>query len=103
MTRRFFTSALSAFALDPERLLWVPGAKMISIPAPPKVERITWDIDTWMGKRYIRFYKRGAPFLGEPWRISVEDVTRPEFFTKWPDYAVAILASPAGAWGGWEE
>lgn len=25
----------AACALDPERLLWVPGAKMISIPARP--------------------------------------------------------------------
>ena len=28
------SAALAAFALDPERLLWVPGAKTILIPAP---------------------------------------------------------------------
>ncbi len=34
-TRRGFLAAVTAaFALDPERALWVPGAKMISIPAP---------------------------------------------------------------------
>lgn len=38
MNRRGFLSALlgtgAAMMLDPERLLWVPGAKTISIPAP---------------------------------------------------------------------
>lgn len=29
-----FLGAASAIALDPERALWVPGAKLISIPAP---------------------------------------------------------------------
>jgi hypothetical protein len=32
VTRRNFINALSAFALDPERLLWRPGARLISIP-----------------------------------------------------------------------
>lgn len=37
MERRGFLGLLAgaAFALDPERALWVPGAKTISIPAPP--------------------------------------------------------------------
>ncbi len=39
MNRRLFLSSLAAFAgaavLDPEKLLWRPGAKLISIPAPP--------------------------------------------------------------------
>lgn len=36
MNRRGFIGALAAaaFALDPDRALWVPGAKLISIPAP---------------------------------------------------------------------
>lgn len=38
MNRRGFFGALAAIAaaatLDPERLLWVPGKKLISIPAP---------------------------------------------------------------------
>jgi hypothetical protein len=37
-SRRGFLGLLGAFAagavLDPERLLWIPGAKTISIPAP---------------------------------------------------------------------
>lgn len=38
MNRRNFLSALAGLAatatLDPEKLLWVPGRKLISIPAP---------------------------------------------------------------------
>lgn len=38
MNRRGFFGSLAAIAatavLDPERLLWVPGKKLISIPAP---------------------------------------------------------------------
>ena len=40
-SRRAFLGALAAsaaFALDPERALWVPGAKTISIPRPPAEE-----------------------------------------------------------------
>lgn len=34
-TRRGFLGLLAAgLALDPERLLWRPGAKLISVPAP---------------------------------------------------------------------
>ena len=39
-TRRNFIAALlgaGACALDPERLLWRPGAKLISIPTPSVV------------------------------------------------------------------
>jgi hypothetical protein len=39
--RAFLGSLLAAAALDPERLLWVPGAKLISIPGPPQLD--TWD------------------------------------------------------------
>lgn len=39
MNRRNFISALlGAATLDPERLLWVPGQKLISIPKPFCVE-----------------------------------------------------------------
>ncbi len=34
MTRRALLSLLAGAALDPERLLWRPGAKLISIPRP---------------------------------------------------------------------
>lgn len=42
MNRRGFLSALIsagvAAAADPERLLWTPGKKLISIPAPQPIE-----------------------------------------------------------------
>jgi hypothetical protein len=31
--RSFFAAIAGAFVIDPERALWVPGAKLISIPA----------------------------------------------------------------------
>ncbi len=35
MNRRdFFGTLVASLALDPERLLWVPGKKLISIPNP---------------------------------------------------------------------
>lgn len=47
MNRRVFFATLTAglaAAADPERLLWLPGRKLISIPAllPPCPFRITW-------------------------------------------------------------
>ena len=50
MNRRAFISSLigtaGAFALDPERLLWVPGRKLISIPATTANLARSWDIHT---------------------------------------------------------
>lgn len=44
MNRRGFLASLgigaAAFALDPERALWVPGAKTISVPAVPDFEEL---------------------------------------------------------------
>lgn len=37
MTRRSLLSFIATAALDPERLLWAPGKKMISIPTYPKI------------------------------------------------------------------
>jgi len=50
MNRRNFLSILGTVAataaLDPERLLWVPGAKMISVPADRKIALLETD-DWW--------------------------------------------------------
>ncbi len=52
MQRRSFLGAiagvLAGAALDPERLLWVPGKKVISIPAPREIVGFT--------VRHIRSY-----------------------------------------------
>lgn len=37
--RGFLASLLAATTVDPERLLWVPGRKTISIPKPFQLER----------------------------------------------------------------
>lgn len=50
MNRRFFTSLLAGAVLDPERLLWVPGAKLISIPKQKAIAR-WWRI--WDGNQMI--------------------------------------------------
>lgn len=34
VNRRFFMAVMAGAGMDPERLLWVPGRKMISIAAP---------------------------------------------------------------------
>lgn len=53
MNRRSFLAALAgAFVADPERLLWVPGKKMISIPKPQ-----SWD----------RFENWGEIIISETW------------------------------------
>lgn len=48
MNRRGFLAMLTGAALDPERLLWVPGRKLISIPRPGNTllspEAISWEI-----------------------------------------------------------
>jgi hypothetical protein len=40
--RSFLFGMIAAAVLDPERLLWVPGAKTISIPSPPKL------VESWI-------------------------------------------------------
>lgn len=43
MTRRALFGLMAAAALDPEKLLWVPGKKLISIPKPgPKLGDESW-------------------------------------------------------------
>jgi hypothetical protein len=51
LTRRAILAALAGAALDPERLLYRPGAKLISIPAPQEfapfggvVTAVSWDM-----------------------------------------------------------
>ena len=47
MNRRGFFAMLSGAVLDPERLLWVPGKKLISIPAalrPLRSDDLDWTV-----------------------------------------------------------
>ena len=59
MNRRGFLAALAgAFVADPERALWVPGQKVISIPKPA-IERprlvyfFTANGDTWVRAKVL--------------------------------------------------
>lgn len=51
MNRRAFFAALagagSAFALDPDRALWVPGRKLISIPRDPLTVTVACFQGSW--------------------------------------------------------
>ncbi len=70
-SRRNFLSMLAAsFALDPERLLWKPGAKLISIPKAveftPLLDQI--NIETLMHLRRDMLYDNF--FTDAAWRKS---------------------------------
>jgi hypothetical protein len=76
MNRRGFLGALLAGAtLDPERLLWRPGAKLISIPSPPRA--------IWFEAEPI--CARAFRLLG---LLRVDETPRPEDMR----YALATLA-----------
>jgi hypothetical protein len=54
LKRRELLGALGAFALDPERLLWRRGARMISIPKPaPKLPEIWLVFDRYSIGRIV--------------------------------------------------
>ncbi len=62
-SRRTFLAALgAAFALDPERLLWVPGAKTISVPAPRVIQH-AYDEETGIRIELVRCYDNIAVFM----------------------------------------
>jgi hypothetical protein len=60
ITRRSLLGMLAAgFVVDPERLLWVPGRKLISIPEPPIIPAGHLYCDAC---QLIRAAVRRAPF-----------------------------------------
>jgi hypothetical protein len=94
LTRRAVLGGLAAFAsamvLDPNRALWVRGAKMISIPAPRflTTEEIgNLYIETlteWFGP-----WNKEPPLMGALY--SKEDVFNGEL----PEWALGIISQPA--------
>jgi hypothetical protein len=60
MNRRGFLGLLGAFAasavLDPEKLLWEPGKKLISIPAPSQIIMSPADYQALFADVLDRFY-----------------------------------------------
>ncbi len=75
MNRRGFLGALlgtaAGLALDPEKLLWVPGKKLISIPKPVVTTLGTYRIkigDTILIRKPLRFLVKDPPlFLIHEW------------------------------------
>lgn len=57
MSRRSFLAAMAAaFVADPERLLWVPGQKLISIPKPQvRATLFFYGYNPNLGKSYVQF------------------------------------------------
>jgi hypothetical protein len=64
MNRRGFLSMLAGATLDPERLLWRPGAKLISIPEPTSAA-------------YPDFFRY------TDWVVYTELISRQEFERRW--------------------
>ena len=72
MNRRGFFGAISALltgaALDPERLLWVPGRKLISIPEPNNLcIRLIQMFDFIVGEQAARFDVATQPMRTPSW------------------------------------
>ena len=61
--RSFIGTLLGALAIDPERLLWVPGKKTIFIPRPAATEWSVWVEARNGGLRLLsrKLYKISAP------------------------------------------
>ena len=70
MNRRLFLGAIaSAFVADPERLLWRPGAKLISIPKPRKLL-----IDKELVEEGMRILQRDLRFHPVAYVITIPKI-----------------------------
>jgi hypothetical protein len=56
MTRRSLFAVFAAAVIDPERLLWVPGKKLISIPKPVVADPDYCTVTIWAraGDKWVR-------------------------------------------------
>ena len=72
MNRRGFLALLAGAVLDPERLLWVPGRKVISIPAPTRtMEEVKLFIDAREFSAALLIVHRRAFLLGATARVEL--------------------------------
>lgn len=100
-TRRGFLASLAAaMVIDPERLLWVPGKKMISIARPP-IREVTWwrvPIETFGGGCFQRFDPDGGSLgCGMAISIGMQLFTEMDVITRYgciPDNAHRIRMEP---------
>jgi hypothetical protein len=76
MNRRSFIASLTAaaagFALDPERLLWIPGAKTISIP---KLQPYLYTVKMWLSDGSVAYWTSGLP-IQIPGHLLNQDVSQ---------------------------
>lgn len=101
LNRRSFLSSLTGIAatlaLDPEKLFWVPGKKLISIPKPqscaywPVFSTIDRTILNDMQHRYDACVSAQAELINERLRFCegyawpIEEISASEFSERYPD------------------
>jgi hypothetical protein len=61
---RLFSAAAATVAIDPERLLWVPGTKKIFIPKPVQVVSIL-DQTAW-ARVALKYRQNGGITMSSP-------------------------------------
>lgn len=74
--RSFLAAAAAAFSLDPDRLLWVRGAKVYSLPPKPKLYTTAFDTITLAGHpigRVVSLSVNGMQVPIDPFFLGVGD------------------------------
>jgi hypothetical protein len=66
-------SIASAFALDPERALWIPGAKLISIPKPRAPQRYRFPAQMILTEQFYNSFRKPG--------LAAEEIER-DFYLK---------------------
>jgi hypothetical protein len=101
LSRRSFFARISAgvaaaSVLDPERLLWIPGARTISIPAPPRIaynlaEWTRWKHVTLQDERMLAAAIRGD--FGHTWFTRVPKIGDTLILHSPPRFGIAGIAT----------
>lgn len=98
-----FGAAVAGAALDPERLLWIPGSKVISVPAAPNVAgqanaanlRLAWAQDwqllTLENELMMAKLHRGA--YGDTWFSHAPKIGDTLFLKRPPQFGIAGIAT----------
>lgn len=98
MNRRAFLAALAGgvaagASLDPERLLWVPGRKLISIPKPQVLSlRLLAYFDPYLGRMVLRMEAACFPLMMPNAVDRCEQITASSVLGM--DRAIAQLVNP---------
>lgn len=102
MNRRGFLSGLlggaAALTLDHERVLWVPGKKLISIPKPSPRLLYRVPFIKYHGGRYGAFDTDGSLGYGSGRVISCRLLEKSEILPEDWEFATPILELRGDAW-----